>query len=73
MKLYIGYLRTYYPIGGDTIIFSQSVLLDTINNKWINANMDLLKDFTSRFKSIMNIKLLGYEGGNLFKKEFFMV
>ena len=29
--------RIYYPIGGDTLVFSQSVLIDTIKNKWIDV------------------------------------
>lgn len=34
---YIDTIRDYYPIGGDTIVFSESILLDSINNSWINA------------------------------------
>jgi fructosamine-3-kinase len=34
---YTDTVRDYYPIGGDTIVFSESVLLDSINNNWINA------------------------------------
>ena len=68
--VYIDTLRMYYPIGGDTIIFSQSVLLDTINTKWINAKYGFNRGF-----SYLNLKVyneyqitIGYEGGNLFKK-----
>lgn len=68
--VYIDTLRMYYPIGGDTIIFSQSVLLDTINNKWINAKYGF-----NRGLSYLDLKVyneyqitIGYEGGNLFKK-----
>ena len=34
---YTDTLKEYYPVGGDTIVFSKSILLDSINNKWINA------------------------------------
>lgn len=68
--VYIDTLRMYYPIGGDTIIFSQSVLLDTINNKWINAKYGF-----NRGLSYLDLKVyneyqitIGYEGGNLFRK-----
>ena len=62
--VYIDTLRMYYPIGGDTIIFSQSVLLDTINNKWINAKYGF-----NRGLSYLDLKVyneyqitIGYEG-----------
>lgn len=68
--VYIDTLRMYYPVGGDTIIFSQSVLLDTINNKWINAKYGF-----NRGLSYLDLRVyneyqitIGYEGGNLFRK-----
>ena len=68
--VYVDTLRMYYPIGGDTIIFSQSVLLDTVNNKWINAKYGF-----NRGLSYLDLRVyneyqitIGYEGGNLFKK-----
>jgi len=68
--VYIDTLRMYYPIGGDTIIFSQSVLLDTINNKWINAKYGFNKGFSYLDLKVYNEYqiTIGYEGGNLFKK-----
>lgn len=68
--VYIDTLRMYYPIGGDTIIFSQSILLDTVNNKWINAKYGF-----NRGLSYLDLRVyneyqitIGYEGGNLFRK-----
>lgn len=68
--VYIDTLRMYYPIGGDTIIFSQSVLLDTINNKWINAKYGFNRGFSYLDLKVYNEYQItvGYEGGNLFKK-----
>lgn len=68
--VYIDTLRMYYPVGGDTIIFSQSVLLDTINNKWINAKYGFNKGFSYLDLKVYNEYqiTIGYEGGNLFKK-----
>lgn len=68
--VYIDTLRMYYPIGGDTIIFSQSVLLDTINNKWINAKYGFNKGLSYLDLKVYNEYqiTIGYEGGNLFKK-----
>ena len=68
--VYIDTLRMYYPIGGDTIIFSQSVLLDTINNKWINAKYGFNRGFSYLDLKVYNEYqiTIGYEGGNLFKK-----
>lgn len=68
--VYVDTLRMYYPIGGDTIIFSQSVLLDTINNKWINAKYGFNKGFSYLDLKVYNEYqiTIGYEGGNLFKK-----
>ena len=34
---FIDTVREYLPLGGDSIVFSKSVLLDSVNNKWINA------------------------------------
>ncbi len=68
--VYIDTLRIYYPIGGDTIIFSQSVLLDTINTKWINAKYGFNRGFSYLDLKVYNEYqiTIGYEGGNLFKK-----
>lgn len=68
--VYVDTLRMYYPVGGDTIIFSQSVLLDTINNKWINAKYGFNKGFSYLDLKVYNEYqiTIGYEGGNLFKK-----
>ncbi len=68
--VYIDTLRMYYPIGGNTIIFSQSVLLDTINNKWINAKYGFNRGFSYLDLKVYNEYqiTIGYEGGNLFKK-----
>lgn len=68
--VYIDTLRMYYPIGGDTIIFSQSVLLDTINTKWINAKYGFNRGFSYLDLKVYNEYQItvGYEGGNLFKK-----
>lgn len=67
--VYIDTLRMYYPIGGDTIVFSQSVLLDTINNKWINAKYGFNKGLSYLDLKIYNDYqiTIGYEGGNLFR------
>ena len=68
--VYVDTLRMYYPIGGDTIIFSQSVLLDTVNNKWINAKYGFNKGLSYLDLRVYNEYqiTIGYEGGNLFKK-----
>lgn len=68
--VYIDTLRIYYPVGGDTIIFSQSVLLDTINTKWINAKYGFNRGFSYLDLKVYNEYqiTIGYEGGNLFKK-----
>lgn len=68
--VYIDTLRMYYPIGGDTIIFSQSILLDTINTKWINAKYGFNRGFSYLDLKVYNEYqiTIGYEGGNLFKK-----
>ena len=62
--------RIYYPIEGDTIIFSQSVLLDSIKNEWITALYGFNKG-----RSVLDFTLvndyhitIGYEGGNVFKQ-----
>lgn len=34
---FVDTVREYLPLGGDSIVFSKSVLLDSVNNKWINA------------------------------------
>lgn len=63
-------VRSYYPIGGDTIIFSQSELLEHILNDWINVTFGFKQG-----KSYFDMKLvnrfdvvLKYEGKSLFKQ-----
>lgn len=34
---YVDTIRDFYPIGGDTIVFSESILIDSISNSWINT------------------------------------
>ena len=62
--------RLYYPIGGDTLIFSKSVLLDTLKNNWIDATYGFNKGFSYLDLKVKNEYELtiGYEGGNLFKR-----
>lgn len=62
--------RLYYPVGGDTLIFSKSILLDTLKNNWIDAIYGFNKGFSYLDLKIRNEYELtiGYEGGNLFKK-----
>ncbi len=63
-------LRQYYPIGGDTVIFSQSVILDTISDKWINTIFGFRKGFSYLDLKVYNEYQLtiGYEGGNIFSQ-----
>lgn len=62
--------KLYYPVGGDTLIFSQSVLLDTLNNRWVNAIYGFNRGFSYLDLRIVNEYevTIGYEGGNIFKK-----
>lgn len=48
---YVDTIRDFYPIGGDTIIFSESVLIDSISNNWIKGKWGFKKG-----KSIFQIK-----------------
>ena len=48
---YVDTIRDYYPIGGDTIIFSQSTLIDSVSNNWIKASWGFNKG-----KSILKVK-----------------
>ena len=48
---YVDTTRDFYPIGGDTIIFSESVLIDSISNNWIKGKWGFKKG-----KSIFQIK-----------------
>lgn len=62
--------RIFHPIGGDTLVFSQSVLLDTINNQWYDATFGFRYGFSYldlKVRNQYNITI-GYEGGNLFKR-----
>ena len=63
-------LRVFYPIGGDTIVFSKSVLLDTISNEWIDAMFGFNKGFSYLDLKIKNKYeiVMGFEGGNIFKR-----
>lgn len=66
---YVDTTRIFYPIGGDTIIFSQSTLLDKINNEWIDATFGFKRGFSYidlRIRNQYNV-LIGYEGRTLFK------
>ena len=62
--------RVFNPIGGDTIIFSKSVLLDTLKNNWIDATYGFKKGFSYldlKVRNQYNITI-GYEGKTLFKQ-----
>ncbi len=48
---YVDTIRVFYPIGGDTIIFSQSILIDSISNNWIKGEYGFKKG-----KSIFQIR-----------------
>lgn len=63
-------LRQYYLIGGDTIAFSKSILLDTINNQWYDATFGFKYGISYLDLSIKNKYnvLIGYEGKTIFKK-----
>ena len=63
-------LRLYYPIEGDTIIFSKSILLDTINTKWYNIVHGFRYGYSYLDLKVYNEYnvLIGYENGGLFKK-----
>jgi len=67
---YTDTIKQYYPIGGDTLIFSQSVLLDTINNEWINSIYGFNKGFSYFDLKVKNkySLIIGYEGKTLFKQ-----
>ena len=62
--------RVFHPIGGDTLVFSQSILLDTINTQWYDATFGFRYGFSYldlKIKNQYNVTL-GYEGGNWFKR-----
>ena len=62
--------RVFYPIGGDTIVFSKSILLDKIVNEWINVTFGFKMGnsyFDMNLNNVYEVTM-GYEGGNLFKK-----
>lgn len=62
--------RVFHPIGGDTLVFSQSILLDTINTQWYDATFGFRYGFSHldlKIRNQYNVTL-GYEGGNLFKR-----
>lgn len=62
--------RVFYPIGGDTLIFSQSILLDTIVNPWYDATFGFRYGFSHldlKIRNQYNVTI-GYEGGTLFKR-----
>lgn len=67
---YVSLPKEYYPISGDTIVFSESVLLDTIDNKWIKGIYGFDKGISTLELSVMskyNI-IIGRESQGLFKK-----
>ena len=68
--IYTDTLRMFYPIGGDTIVFSKSVLLDSISNEWIDAMFGFNRGFSYLDVNIKNKYeiVMGFEGGNLFKR-----
>jgi hypothetical protein len=68
--VYTDTIRQYYPIGGDTLVFSKSILLDTLNNKWINAIYGFKRGFSYFDLKVYNeYKVtIGYENGTLFKQ-----
>ena len=62
--------RVFHPIGGDTLVFSQSILLDTINTQWYDATFGFRYGFSHldlKIRNQYNVTL-GYEGGNWFKR-----
>lgn len=62
--------RMFYPVGGDTIILSKSLLLDIINNKWYDATFGFRYGFSYldlKIRNQYNITI-GYEGKTLFKR-----
>lgn len=67
---YTDTLRMFYPIGGDTIVFSKSVLLDSISNEWIDVMFGFNRGFSYLDVNIKNKYeiVMGFEGGNLFKR-----
>lgn len=67
---YTDTMRLYYPIGGDTIVFSKSILLDIIDNEWINAMYGFNKG-KSHFELFVRNKYevtFGLEGKTWFKR-----
>ena len=59
------------PINGDTIIFSQEVLLDSIKNEWIDVTFGFVKGMTSFHLNKMVNKYtiaIGEENLGLFKR-----
>lgn len=68
--IYTDTLRIFYPIGGDTIVFSDSILLDSISNEWIDAMFGFNRGFSYLDVNIKNKYeiVMGFEGGNLFKR-----
>ena len=67
---YTDTLKVYYPIQGDTLIFSESVLLDSVKNEWINTVFGFDKGFSYLDLTIKNKYevVLGLEGGSFFKR-----
>lgn len=68
--IYTDTLKMFYLIGGDTIIFSKSVLLDSISNPWIEATFGFNKGFSYLDVNVKNKYevVMGFEGGSLFKR-----
>lgn len=48
---FVDTLKYSYPIGGDTIVFSKSILLDSVKNNWIDATWGF-----RRGKSFLRLK-----------------
>lgn len=66
---YVKVPTPYFPIGGDSIVFSQSVLVDTVRNDWVNAIYGFDKGnsvFKLRTRDVIGV-VIGEERVGLFK------
>lgn len=63
-------LKEYYPISGDTIIFSKSIILDSLRNNWVYAKYGFINGLSFMTLKIQNQYqvTIGEEGGNIFRK-----
>ena len=68
--IYTDTLRLFLPLGGDTIVFSKSVLLDSISNLWIDATFGFNKGFSYLDVNVKNKYeiVMGFEGKSIFKR-----